>query len=132
MSGHLGGATSKWSQNLYDINRQLRSGKTIKGKDLTLEKKEELEQKKAAILEKMTAEKEARHDERMKAINDHTTEVGNEIVKQVGDKMDEKLASINALLVTPGNGNLDEQIAAKQNQVKLLQTQITSARVEKK
>ena len=128
MSGHLGGATNKWSQNLYDINRQLRSGKTIKGKDLTLEKKEELEQKKAAILEKMTAEKEARHHERMRAINDHTTEVGNEIVKQVGDKMDEKLASINALLVTPGNGNIDEQIAAKQHQVKLLQTQITSAR----
>ena len=64
----MGGATSKLSQNLYDINRQLRSGKTIKGKDLTSEKKEELELRKVAILEKMTAEKEVRHDERMEAI----------------------------------------------------------------
>ena len=34
MGGHQGGPTSKLSIDLCDVNRQLRSGKTRKGKDL--------------------------------------------------------------------------------------------------
>ena len=34
MGGHQGGPTSELSIDLYDVNRQLRSGKTRKGKDL--------------------------------------------------------------------------------------------------
>ncbi len=128
MSSHLGGATSKWSQNLYDINRQLRTGKTIKGKDLTDEKREELEAKKETILGTMGAAKEARHDERMKDIMDHTTKVGNEVVEKIGKQLDDKLG----FLVTPGNGNIDEEIAAHQNQVKIHQATIAAKRVEKK
>ncbi len=128
MSGHQGGVTSKLSKDLSNIQCQLRSGKTIKGKDLTPETKEKLEQKKAAILEMMRAEKEARHDERMKDIMDHTTEVVNKAAEKIGKQLDDKLG----FLVTPGNGNIDEEIAAHQNQVKIHQATIAAKRVEKK
>jgi len=132
MSGHTGGATSKLSQNLYDIERQLRTEKTLRGKDLTPEKREELEVKKAAILEKMGAEKETRHDERMKAINDHTTEVVNKVAEKIGKQLDDQLAPLNALFPGAESGDLNEQITAARNEVKLKQAWIATKMNEKK
>ena len=132
MSGHQGGVTSKLSKDLSNIQCQLRSGKTIKGKDLTPETKEKLEQKKAAILEKMTAEKEARHDERMKAINDHTTEVVNKVAEKIETKLNEKFAPLDALFGGAASGDISEQITAARNEVKFKQAWIASKLNEKK
>ncbi len=132
MSGHQGGVTSKLSRDLSNIQCQLRSGKTIKGKDLTPETKEKLEQKKAAILEMMTAEKEARHDERMKAINDHTTEVVNKAAEKIETKLNEKFAPLDALFGGAASGDLNEQITAARNEVKFKQAWIASKLNEKK
>ena len=132
MSGHQGGVTSKLSKDLSNIQCQLRSGKTIKGKDLTPETKEKLEDKKAAILEKMGAEKEARHNERMKAINDHTTEVVNEAAEKIENKLNEKFAPLDALFGGAASGDLNEQITAARNEVKLKQAWIAAKVDEKK
>ena len=83
MVGHTGGETSKLSSDLNKINRQLKSGKTLRGNDLKDAKREELEEQKAAILAKMEQAKETRHDERMTAIKEHTTEVGEKTTKDV-------------------------------------------------
>ena len=55
MGGHQGGPTSKLSIDLYDVNRQLRSGKTRKGKDLIEVPggRAKLEVQKQVILSKM-------------------------------------------------------------------------------
>ena len=132
MSGHTGGATSKLSQNLYDIERQPRTEKTLRGKDLTPETKEKLEVKKAAILEKMGAEKEARHNERMKAINDHTTEVVNQAAEKIENKLNEKFAPLDALFGGAASGDLNEQITAARNEVKVKQAWIAAKVNEKK
>ena len=73
------------SSDLGNINRQLTSGKTRKGKDLNTipGKREKLEEEKAAILAKMQEVKEKRHDERMTAIQEHTAEVGEKTIKDV-------------------------------------------------
>ena len=44
----------------------------------------------------------------MKDIMNHTTEAGKEVVEEIGKQLDDKLG----FLVTPGNGNIDEEIAA--------------------
>ena len=91
-----------------------------------------MEQKKAAILEMMTAEKEARHDERMKAINDHTTEVVNKAAEKIETKLNEKFAPLDALFGGAASGDLNEQITAARNEVKLKQAWIAAKLNEKK
>ena len=44
MAGHTGGETSKFSSDLNKINRQLKSGKTLRGSDLSDEKRTKLEE----------------------------------------------------------------------------------------
>ena len=85
MSGHQGGDTSSLSRALDNVQRQLKSGKTRKGTDLDKipRKREQLEEEKAAILAKMQEAKDKRHDERMNAINSHTTEVGKQTTRDV-------------------------------------------------
>ncbi len=91
-----------------------------------------MEQKKAAILEMMTAEKEARHDERMKAINDHTTEVVNKAAEKIETKLNEKFAPLDALFGGAASGDINEQITAARNEVKLKQAWIAAKLNEKK
>ena len=55
----------------------------MKGKDLTMEKREELELQKQTLLKEIQDAKEARHDARMKEINNHTTEIGNKVTEQI-------------------------------------------------
>ena len=73
------------SSDLGNINRQLTSGKTRKGRDLNTipGKREKLEEEKAAILAKMQEAKDKRHDDRMTAIKEHTAEVGEKTIKDV-------------------------------------------------
>ncbi|MDP7560488.1 MAG: hypothetical protein QF745_08100, partial [Planctomycetota bacterium] len=132
MSGHTGGSTSKNSKDLSNIQCQLRSGMTRKGHPLDKAKREELEVKKAAILKMMTAEKEARHDERMKAINDHTTEVVNKAAEKIETKLNEKFTPLDALFGGAASGDLNEQITAARNEVKVKQAWIALKLNEKK
>ena len=73
------------TNDLANINRQLKSWRTRKGHDLNEipGKREKLEEEKAAILAKMQEAKDKRHDDRMNAINSHATEVGEKTTADV-------------------------------------------------
>ena len=88
MSGHQGGATSALSRKLATVAQQLRTGKTRKSKDLDKiaddpNKRGKIEKEKAAILAKMAEAKDKRHDERMTAIKEHTTSIGEKTTNDV-------------------------------------------------
>ena len=80
-----GNAPSSLSRALENVQRQLKSGKTRKGIDLDKipGKRKKLEEEKAAILDKMQKAKDKHHDERMAAIKEHTTEVGDKTTQDV-------------------------------------------------
>ena len=106
MAGHQGGETSKLSSHLSKINRQLMSGKTIKGIDLDKipNKREKLEEEKAAILAKMQEAKDRRHDGRMTAIMEHATAVGEKTTKDVNShstaQSDRVISAVTSLVHT--------------------------------
>ena len=130
MSGHQGGDTSTLSKRKLYLLSQLRSGKTAKGKDIDkIEgKREELEKEVEVIVEKMKAEKEARHDERMETIMNHTTKVANDTAETIKKALAEQ--PLNALVIQPGNPK--ERIIARQNEIKILQAANASDKVEQK
>jgi len=108
MSGHQGGDTSKLSLDLCLINKQLRTGKSRKGVDLEKipGKREKLQEQKAAIVAKMEEAKQARHDERMDAINAHTTGVGENVkscIKQELAPIKKDVAAIAQVLTASSN-----------------------------
>ena len=74
MGGHQGGATSKLSIDFYDVNRQLRSGKTRRGKDLIEIPggRAKLEVQKQVIVSKMKeSQNNRRLGGRVNVIEDH-------------------------------------------------------------
>ena len=74
MGGHQGGPTSKLSIDLYDVNRQLRSGKPRRGKDLIEVPggRAKLEVQKQVILSKMNETRNNRRlGGRVNVIEDH-------------------------------------------------------------
>jgi hypothetical protein len=112
MSGHQGGDTSKLSLEMSLINKQLWTGKTRKGLDLEgiLGKREKLEERKAAIVAKMEQAKQARHDERMNAINAHTASVGEGVkscIKQELAPIKEDVAAITQIM-TANNSAIEK------------------------
>ena len=120
MVGHKGGETSKFSCDLNKINRQLKSGKTLRGIDLdkTPGKREKLEEEKAAILAKMQEAKDRRHDERMKAIMEHTAAIGEKTTKDVNShstaESDRVISAVTSLVRSNTQPNPDQtRMAAK-------------------
>ena len=72
-----------WTDHLDKISRQLLAGKKLSasgkatGRDLTDKDRERLEAEKAKWLQMKDQAKDAKHDNRVKKIQEHTTAVGD-------------------------------------------------------
>jgi len=108
----MSGPPSKLSTQLYLINRQIKSGKTRKGKDLDTipGKREQLEEEKVAILTQMQEAKDKRHDERMNSIKEHATGVGEKTTADVIAYVNKKVDPLLAFIRGGGSDNPQERI----------------------
>ena len=101
---------------MNNINRQLKSGRSLIGKELTPEKVEKLEEEKATILAKMQDAKDKRHDDRMNAIRQHTAEVGKKTTQDVNDHTSKIVAPVVALFSGGSSEDPKERIDARRLQ----------------
>ena len=117
MSLHQGGVTKKMSVDLYDINKQLKSGRTRKGKYLTVGVRVALEEQRLAILARMQEAKDAQHDERMNAIKNHTSRVGAANVAELKSHMTMCISPLVKLFVCDELDNPEDRIRSRRLQI---------------
>ena len=111
-------ANTEWTGKLSKISLQLAAGKKLtnsgkaNGRDLTDKDREQLEAEKAKWLQVKANAKDAEHDERMKNINSHTTQVGADVQEHVTNELarqTQQLKEAMASLANPRKRTKQEQ-----------------------